>query len=171
MGAHGCYQVIVRRPSLGPSDPHNLTLRWTCKFASHYKLASPAHACQSYICIGVGRDAPRAEEGTGARPPCCQRWSVMHWPALHMHAPRAEMHAHRAEGTHRMKAFMLSKIERPSRTAATMVEKLSSARTMSLASLATSVPEMPIATPMSARRSAGASLTPSPVNRGRLRSC
>ena len=31
------------------------------------------------------------------------------------------------------------------------------------ASRATSVPERPIATPMSARRSAGASLTPSPV--------
>ena len=36
-----------------------------------------------------------------------------------------------------MKAFMLSKMERPSRTAATIVLKLSSASTMSLASLAT----------------------------------
>ena len=34
---------------------------------------------------------------------------------------------------------------------------------MAPASRATSVPVMPIATPMSARRSAGASLTPSPV--------
>ena len=41
--------------------------------------------------------------------------------------------------------------------------KSSSARTMSAASLLTSVPVIPIATPMSARRSAGASLTPSPV--------
>ena len=45
----------------------------------------------------------------------------------------------------------------------TMVEKLSSARTMSEASLATSVPAMPMATPMSASFSAGASFTPSPV--------
>ena len=37
----------------------------------------------------------------------------------------------------------------------TMVEKLSSARTMSEASLATSVPAMPMATPMSASFSAG----------------
>mmetsp|Transcript_152256 Transcript_152256/g.270152 ORF Transcript_152256/g.270152 Transcript_152256/m.270152 type:complete len:258 (+) Transcript_152256:924-1697(+) len=51
----------------------------------------------------------------------------------------------------------------PSSTAETMVEKLSSARTMSDASLATSVPVMPIAMPMSACFSAGASLTPSPV--------
>mmetsp|Transcript_3859 Transcript_3859/g.13540 ORF Transcript_3859/g.13540 Transcript_3859/m.13540 type:complete len:201 (+) Transcript_3859:1111-1713(+) len=51
----------------------------------------------------------------------------------------------------------------PSLTALTMVEKLSSASTMSLASLATSVPAMPIAIPMSASASAGASLTPSPV--------
>mmetsp|Transcript_20295 Transcript_20295/g.44335 ORF Transcript_20295/g.44335 Transcript_20295/m.44335 type:complete len:288 (+) Transcript_20295:1963-2826(+) len=54
-------------------------------------------------------------------------------------------------------------MERPSDTAATMVEKLSSASTMSLASLATSVPEMPMATPMSASFRAGASFTPSPV--------
>src|SRR3989337_724640 len=51
---------------------------------------------------------------------------------------------------------------RPSSTAATMVAKLSSARTMSAASLLTSVPVMPMATPMSASLSAGASLTPSP---------
>ena len=58
---------------------------------------------------------------------------------------------------------MLAKMPRPSRTAATMVAKLSSARIMSAASLVTSVPVMPIATPMSADFSAGASLTPSPV--------
>ena len=52
---------------------------------------------------------------------------------------------------------------RPSRTASTMVAKLSSARIILAASLATSVPVMPIATPMSAAFSAGASLTPSPV--------
>jgi len=45
----------------------------------------------------------------------------------------------------------------------TIVEKLSSARTMSLASLATSVPVIPMATPMSASFRAGASFTPSPV--------
>ena len=44
-----------------------------------------------------------------------------------------------------------------------MVAKLSSVRIISAASLVTSVPVMPIATPMSAGVSAGASLTPSPV--------
>ena len=58
---------------------------------------------------------------------------------------------------------MFEKIDRPSSTAATIVAKLSSARTISAACLATSVPVMPIATPMSAAFSAGASLTPSPV--------
>mmetsp|Transcript_26689 Transcript_26689/g.62444 ORF Transcript_26689/g.62444 Transcript_26689/m.62444 type:complete len:205 (+) Transcript_26689:112-726(+) len=54
-------------------------------------------------------------------------------------------------------------MDRPSSTAATMLVKLSSARTMSEASLATSVPAMPMAMPMSACFKAGASLTPSPV--------
>ena len=58
---------------------------------------------------------------------------------------------------------MLAKIDRPTSTAATMVAKLSSASTMSAASLDTSVPVMPMATPMSAVFSAGASFTPSPV--------
>ena len=44
-----------------------------------------------------------------------------------------------------------------------MVAKLSSASTMSAACLDTSVPVTPIAMPMSAALSAGASLTPSPV--------
>src|SRR5664280_1792026 len=44
-----------------------------------------------------------------------------------------------------------------------MVAKLSSVSTMVAACRATSVPERPIAMPMSAARSAGASLTPSPV--------
>src|SRR5215207_7361378 len=52
---------------------------------------------------------------------------------------------------------------RPCSTAATMVAKLSSVSTMSAASLETSVPVTPIATPMSAFLSAGASFTPSPV--------
>ena len=47
--------------------------------------------------------------------------------------------------------------------AARSVEKSSSPSTMSAASLAAAVPLRPIATPMSACRSAGASLTPSPV--------
>eukprot|EP00962_Isochrysis_galbana_P007378 scaffold1996_cov132-Isochrysis_galbana.AAC.13 len=55
---------------------------------------------------------------------------------------------------------------RPSSTAATMVAKLSSASTISEAVLATAVPE-PIAIPMLARLSAGASLTPSPSAPGR----
>jgi hypothetical protein len=44
-----------------------------------------------------------------------------------------------------------------------MVAKLSSASTMVAASWLTSVPVMPMATPMSAAFRAGASLTPSPV--------
>lgn len=51
---------------------------------------------------------------------------------------------------------------RPSSTADTMVEKLSSARTISEADLATAVP-LPMAIPISAFFKAGASLTPSPV--------
>ena len=51
----------------------------------------------------------------------------------------------------------------PSCTACTIVPKSSSCSTMSDASLATSVPAMPMAIPMSARESAGASLSPSPV--------
>ncbi len=58
---------------------------------------------------------------------------------------------------------MFAKIDRPSSIAATIVAKSSSARTMSDASFETSVPAMPIATPMSAVFSAGASFTPSPV--------
>ncbi len=57
---------------------------------------------------------------------------------------------------------MLSKIVRPSRTVFTMVEKLSSCSNISADSLATSVP-LPIATPIAAFLSAGASFTPSPV--------
>ena len=44
-----------------------------------------------------------------------------------------------------------------------MVEKLSSVRIMSPASLQTSVPDFPMATPMSALFRATASLVPSPV--------
>mmetsp|Transcript_35500 Transcript_35500/g.71063 ORF Transcript_35500/g.71063 Transcript_35500/m.71063 type:complete len:207 (-) Transcript_35500:118-738(-) len=51
---------------------------------------------------------------------------------------------------------------RPSSTAFTIVVKLSSASTILDAPCATAVPD-PIATPMSAALSAGASLTPSPV--------
>mmetsp|Transcript_88069 Transcript_88069/g.273604 ORF Transcript_88069/g.273604 Transcript_88069/m.273604 type:complete len:227 (-) Transcript_88069:766-1446(-) len=59
--------------------------------------------------------------------------------------------------------WMPAYMTRPFSTAATMEQKLSSVKTMSDAPLATSVPWMPIATPMSAWFSAGASLTPSPV--------
>ena len=58
---------------------------------------------------------------------------------------------------------MLPKMPRPSSTAATIDAKLSSVSVISAASLVTSVPVMPIAMPMSAFLSAGASLTPSPV--------
>ena len=52
---------------------------------------------------------------------------------------------------------------RPCSIAATMLAKLSSVSTMSAVCLVTSVPVMPMATPMLARLSAGASFTPSPV--------
>src|SRR5215207_6796877 len=58
---------------------------------------------------------------------------------------------------------MLAKMPRPSRTARTIVAKLSSARIIFAASFVTSVPVMPMATPMSALLRAGASFTPSPV--------
>ena len=52
---------------------------------------------------------------------------------------------------------------RPLATALMMVAKLSSARIMEAASLETSVPVIPMATPISAFFNAGASFTPSPV--------
>ena len=63
---------------------------------------------------------------------------------------------------YRMNCLVLAKMALPSATADTMDAKLSSASTMSAACFATIVPE-PIAMPMSALFSAGASLTPSPV--------
>ena len=51
----------------------------------------------------------------------------------------------------------------PKETALMIVAKLSSARIIAAASLETSVPVIPMATPMSAFLRAGASLTPSPV--------
>ena len=57
----------------------------------------------------------------------------------------------------------MAKVVRPCSMAATIVAKLSSSSTRSAASRATSVPESPIAMPMFASWSAGASLTPSPV--------
>ena len=58
---------------------------------------------------------------------------------------------------------MLAWMRRPSPIATRSVSRLSSTSTRSAACRATSVPRPPMATPMSARRSAGASLTPSPV--------
>ena len=52
---------------------------------------------------------------------------------------------------------------RPDSTALTIDAKLSFSKTISAASLATSVPEAPIATPMSASFNDGASFAPSPV--------
>ena len=54
-------------------------------------------------------------------------------------------------------------MRRPSRTARTIEPKSSSSSTSEADSRATSVPRMPIAMPMCAALSAGASLTPSPV--------
>ena len=54
-------------------------------------------------------------------------------------------------------------MRRPIRTAPTIEEKSSSVSTSAAASRATSVPRSPIAMPMSAALSAGASFTPSPV--------
>ena len=57
----------------------------------------------------------------------------------------------------------LANTRRPSRMAVTIEPKASSSSTSEAASRATSVPRAPIATPMWAAFSAGASLTPSPV--------
>ena len=62
-----------------------------------------------------------------------------------------------------MNFLIFSNIVLPSNTAETKVAKLSSIKTISDASFATSVPDKPIATPISAFLSAGASFTPSPV--------
>ena len=62
-----------------------------------------------------------------------------------------------------MAFLMLVYTPRPFTTAFTMVAKLSSARIIAAASLLTSVPVMPMATPTSAFFRAGASFTPSPV--------
>ena len=62
-----------------------------------------------------------------------------------------------------MNLRIFSKTVRPSSIAFTMLAKLSSNKIMSAASLATSVPDIPIAIPISAIFSAGASFTPSPV--------
>ena len=59
--------------------------------------------------------------------------------------------------------IILSYIRLPSSTADTTVAKLSSVKIISAASLATSVPHFPMAHPISAFFSAGASFTPSPV--------
>jgi hypothetical protein len=61
------------------------------------------------------------------------------------------------------KFWMLWKMPLPSSMALRMVLKSSSVRIMSAASLATSVPSLPMLMPMSAFFSAGASFTPSPV--------
>lgn len=58
---------------------------------------------------------------------------------------------------------MLSNSLRPSSTALTIEAKLSSVKTISAASFATSLPFFPMAMPTSARFKAGESLTPSPV--------
>ena len=58
---------------------------------------------------------------------------------------------------------MLSYMRRPSPTASTMVAKLSSESTMSATFFVTSVPVIPMPTPMSADFIDGASFTPSPV--------
>uniref|UniRef100_A0A0A9XZH5 Uncharacterized protein n=1 Tax=Lygus hesperus TaxID=30085 RepID=A0A0A9XZH5_LYGHE len=63
---------------------------------------------------------------------------------------------------YRINCLVFVKITRPSCTASTIVEKLSSSSIICDASFATDVPE-PIAIPMSARFNAVASFTPSPV--------
>ena len=59
--------------------------------------------------------------------------------------------------------LILSNTHLPSSTAATIEAKLSSVKTISADSFATSVPVIPIATPIFACFNAGASFTPSPV--------
>ena len=67
------------------------------------------------------------------------------------------------ESRNNINFFKLSYITLPSFIALTMVAKLSSVRIISLASLLTSVPVMPIASPISALFKEGASFMPSPV--------
>ena len=67
--------------------------------------------------------------------------------------------------------LMQSKIFLPYLTAVIMLLKLSSSRMIPEAYLATSVPAMPIANPMSAFLRAGASLVPSPVMATTFSSC
>ena len=62
-----------------------------------------------------------------------------------------------------MEFLILLYIFLPFSTALTIVEKLSSVSITEAASLDTSVPVIPMATPISACFNAGASLTPSPV--------
>ena len=62
-----------------------------------------------------------------------------------------------------MDALILRYIFLPFSTALIIVAKLSSVKTIAAASFDTSLPVIPIATPMSACFSAGASFTPSPV--------
>ena len=85
-------------------------------------------------------------------------------PMLNMEATKSNSTSPRlVERRNSMVFNMLSYILRPSATADTIVTKLSSERTMSEASLATSVPVIPIDTPILACLRAGASFTPSPV--------
>ena len=62
-----------------------------------------------------------------------------------------------------MNLILLSKIRLPSAMALTIVEKLSSNKIRFAASLLTSVPAIPMAMPIVAALSEGASFTPSPV--------
>ncbi len=78
-------------------------------------------------------------------------------------AEEGTMNPNRQPIWNRMYLTRLSYSPRPSSTAFTIVAKLSSVRIMAAASLVTSVPVIPIAIPMSAFFSAGASFTPSPV--------
>ena len=70
---------------------------------------------------------------------------------------------HRCASVYAMDFFRLSKSTRPSSMAAISELMLSSISKMSPAALDTDDPEMAMATPQSARLSAGESLVPSPV--------
>ncbi len=117
---------------------------------------------------GSGNSAPSASAGTISVPRSIARTCITFSASGMRAALKAKMMKGTASGALLVKIYVvnfliLAYTARPSSTAWTIDAKLSSIRIMSAASLATSVPTIPIATPMSAFFRAGASFTPSPV--------
>ena len=109
--------------------------------ASEGSVSEPTSKASSCSTVSGSGTAPPASANTRNGATSGVAWAKMYW----------------------MNLRTLSYTWRPASIATTIVAKLSSVSTIVDASRATSVPERPIATPMSATRRAGASLTPSPV--------